>query len=224
MVARLRAVGQVVVVGWGLVVVGTQGGPVARPGVVELSAVLTGRSTAPVPFDWLLLDIVSGAGLGTYLGIVGSVALAVGSAIRRSGGRAPRLRPWARRGTAARWMALVAGVCGIGIAVAPAGSLAAGGGAHHCDPPTLTGLPMPDLPVAGTGPGALVRSVRGRSALVRPGDTLWWIAAGRLPERATDARIAMAVDRWYDRNRSVLGPDPDLIFPGTRLEQPGGTR
>jgi hypothetical protein len=73
---------------------------------------------------------------------------------------------------------------------------------------------MPALPAAGiTAPDRPV---------VVPGDCLWQIAADRLPAPATDVRVAAAVDRWYARNRAVIGPDPDLILPGTRLEQPGG--
>lgn len=50
---------------------------------------------------------------------------------------------------------------------------------------------------------------------VRPGDTLWAIAARRgaidLPE---------AVRAWHQANRAVIGPDPDLILPGQYLRQP----
>jgi hypothetical protein len=224
MVRRLAAVGRASIIGLLLMAVGMLGGPVVTPGVVELSALVAGRSTAPVPFDRLLLDVVSAAGLGGYLGLVGSVALAVALTVPTARRRpSPRLPVRAGGGAAVRWMALVAGVCGIGIAVTPVGSLAAGGrGAHHDDPPTLTGLPMPGLPAAGATPSAHRHAPAG-PVLVRPGDTLWQIAADRLPDTASDGRITNAVNRWYDRNRSVIGPDADLIFPGTRLEPPGGT-
>ena len=56
---------------------------------------------------------------------------------------------------------------------------------------------------------------------VRPGDTLWGIAAAHL---APAARSAAGVDRYWRRvyraNRAALGPDPDLIHPGTRLVVP----
>jgi hypothetical protein len=56
---------------------------------------------------------------------------------------------------------------------------------------------------------------------VRPGDTLWGIAAAHLPPAP---RSAAAVDRYWRRiyraNRATLGPDPDLIHPGTRLVVP----
>jgi LysM domain len=56
---------------------------------------------------------------------------------------------------------------------------------------------------------------------VRPGDTLWGIAAAHLPP---SARSLAAIDRYWRRvygaNRAVVGPDPDLIHPGTRLLVP----
>jgi hypothetical protein len=55
---------------------------------------------------------------------------------------------------------------------------------------------------------------------VRPGECLWSIAAEALPPRASDARVAAAWPRWWRTNRSVVGPDPDLIRPGERLTQP----
>lgn len=51
------------------------------------------------------------------------------------------------------------------------------------------------------------------SYTVRPGDTLW------------DISIAHGLRTWktlYALNRSVVGPDPDLIFPGQVLRLPGG--
>jgi nucleoid-associated protein YgaU len=55
---------------------------------------------------------------------------------------------------------------------------------------------------------------------VRPGDSLWLVARQVLPEGASDA----AVDRTWRRiaacNADRLGPDPDLIFPGTLLRVP----
>lgn len=55
---------------------------------------------------------------------------------------------------------------------------------------------------------------------VRPGDTLWDIAARGLPSGATAAAIARAWPRWYRANRQLIGPDPSLIRPGTRLRVP----
>lgn len=69
---------------------------------------------------------------------------------------------------------------------------------------------------AGTAP-----AVTG-SYVVRPGDSLWAIACRHL--RATtgsepdDARVEATWRAIYDANRSLIGPDPNLIHPGQRLE------
>jgi hypothetical protein len=221
MSGRLGAIARTTVVGSGLLVVGAVGRGVAGPRAVELLGLLTGRSPAPVPFDRLLLDVLGLVGVLAYLGVVGSVALTVGLAAAGSPVGRPPNRAAAR--TAVRWAALLTGLCGLGIAAAPAGSYASGPATTHdrhrpdVARSSLTGLPMPALPAAGITPPD-------RAVVVVRGDCLWHIAADRLPAPATDARVAAAVDRWYARNRAVIGPDPDLILPGTRLEQPGGPR
>jgi LysM domain len=56
---------------------------------------------------------------------------------------------------------------------------------------------------------------------VQVGDTLWDIAAAQLPPAE---RSAANIDRYwrqiYRANRPVIGADPDLIHPGTRLDVP----
>lgn len=59
-----------------------------------------------------------------------------------------------------------------------------------------------------------------RRAVVRPGDSLWSIAAAELGPDATDTRIAARWPRWYAANRHSIGADPDLIHPGQRLRTP----
>jgi LysM domain len=56
--------------------------------------------------------------------------------------------------------------------------------------------------------------------VVRPGDSLWAIATEYLPGRPSDAHTATAWPLWFRLNRARLGPDPDLIHPGTRLRVP----
>jgi hypothetical protein len=68
-------------------------------------------------------------------------------------------------------------------------------------------------PPAGPAPSRAV-------VVVRPGDSLWSIAAGALGPRPTNARVALAWPRWWSTNRAVIGPDPDLILPGQRLLAP----
>jgi hypothetical protein len=84
----------------------------------------------------------------------------------------------------------------------------------------LDGLPMPDRP-AGT---PLVARGRPRLTIVRPGDTLWQIAARHLGPAPTEAQVAADWPRWYAANRSVIGDDPGFITPGTVLQAPAGMR
>ncbi|WP_218220502.1 LysM peptidoglycan-binding domain-containing protein [Nesterenkonia sp. Act20] len=56
--------------------------------------------------------------------------------------------------------------------------------------------------------------------LVRPGDTLWDIAAEHLGSGATDGEVAESWPRWYETNRHTIGDDPALIQPGMVLLPP----
>ncbi|HET9658553.1 MAG TPA: LysM domain-containing protein, partial [Kineosporiaceae bacterium] len=56
--------------------------------------------------------------------------------------------------------------------------------------------------------------------VVRRGDCLWDLAARRLGPMATAAEIAAESHRWYQANRGVIGPDPDLLRPGQLLRPP----
>ncbi len=59
---------------------------------------------------------------------------------------------------------------------------------------------------------------------IRPGDSLWRIAQRALVDQQsgepTNADIARFWPRIYDANRSLIGADPNLIFPGQHLEIP----
>ena len=72
--------------------------------------------------------------------------------------------------------------------------------------PSYTGSPAPHDVPPQTG-----------TVVVRRGDCLWDIAARHLGRGAADAAIAEAWPRWYQTNRAVIGDDPDLLTPGTRL-------
>ncbi|MDR7086233.1 hypothetical protein J2X11_001072 [Aeromicrobium panaciterrae] len=76
----------------------------------------------------------------------------------------------------------------------------------------LDGLRLPDRPVTSAPSHP--------SVVVRPGDTLWTIAARSLPPEATNSVIATACARWYVTNRAVIGDDPNLIHPLQRLTPP----
>lgn len=113
--------------------------------------------------------------------------------------------------------AVLAGATGaLVIGPAHAGQVQGPQAPHH----VVDGLPLPDRPDAVgsahrmSAPAPVLR--------VRPGDTLWAIAARMLPQDATDAEIAHATGRWHDANRDVIGDDPDLIFPTQHLMPPTG--
>jgi hypothetical protein len=88
-------------------------------------------------------------------------------------------------------------------------------------PETAQTQPEPDDPraadQANLPPGA--QPTPG-AATVRPGDTLWSIAAATLPADSSDGAIAAAWPAWYAANRDAIGDDPSLIRPGQVLQPP----
>ena len=151
----------------------------------------------------------------------GSLWLAVATALTAigellgSGSLAARV---AVRVSPRAWRRLLGAALGGALVLAPAAT-----GATAPDPAgdtRVTGLRLPDRPV-----GAIPSPPGGSDATsavvrVRRGDTLWDIAASRLPAGADDAARAAACERWYAANRSAIGPDPDLLLPGTLLRSP----
>jgi nucleoid-associated protein YgaU len=84
--------------------------------------------------------------------------------------------------------------------------------------------PLP--PVVDTGP-LTARHVRtedtpgtGREVTVRPGDSLWSIAAAALGPFASDADIAREWPRLYAANRAAVGANPHFLRPGLVLVLP----
>lgn len=98
--------------------------------------------------------------------------------------------------------------------------------APQAQPPVAPGAqPSPGgpagLPRAGRPEAA--RAAAPTSVVVRPGDTLWDLAEQALAQddRPPTARqVAQSWPRWWAANREVIGPDPDLLHPGTRLSPP----
>ena len=89
-------------------------------------------------------------------------------------------------------------------------------------PPTPDWTPRPVRvlpPVSLTAPRP-PQAAEPAEVVVRRGDTLWDLAAARLAPDAEDAEIAAAWQAWWERNRLVIGPDPDLILPGQVLVVP----
>ncbi len=94
-----------------------------------------------------------------------------------------------------------------------------------------TGDP-PGTPDGADPPGAPERSSGSDEArpeggaprcrvVVAAGDSLWTIALGRLAATGTEPsedQVTAATARLYAANRGVVGPDPDLVRPGQRLD------
>lgn len=76
-------------------------------------------------------------------------------------------------------------------------------------------LPMPDRPVEG--------APQRWGVVVRPGDSLWWIAAQELGPGATESQVSSRWPQWYRANRDQIGADPDFILPGIVLRAPTGS-
>ncbi len=93
-----------------------------------------------------------------------------------------------------------------------------GGCRSSCDI-RVDGLPLPDLPAREQ---ALPE--QRPWVVVRPGDCLWTIARRGLDRGASNADVARSVQAWYAANAATIGPDPDLIFPGTHLNKPEDSR
>jgi len=86
-------------------------------------------------------------------------------------------------------------------------------------PSVLAGLAFPELPGAAVGTASAPPQLR----TVRRGDSLWRIARDELAPSAPDSAVCGEVAAIYAANRALIGPDPDLILPGTQLTLPGGT-
>ena len=121
-----------------------------------------------------------------------------------------------RSGAVRRLVLAACGVAAVGLLVAPAADAAPG----HRDPDVLTGLPLPERAVGRAHAPAHDTEDTEDTAVVRRGDTLWSLAAAELGPGASAAAVT---DRWrqvYQRNRAVVGADPDLIRPGQLLRLP----
>jgi hypothetical protein len=209
---------------------------VASAVMTAVAAVLTALGTAPLAAAHMLRaapDVASTAGpeavvlaavslaawlawgwgaLGLTLTAATALPGVVGAAARRT---SRVLLPASLRSGAA--VALGIGLLvatPVGAHAAPASTVSASGTVP--DWPRGVGqdeLPVPDWPEVAAE----------RPHVVAPGDCLWDIAAGRLRqagEPASDAGVAAAVESWWQTNRRVIGPDPDLIHPGQVLHPP----
>lgn len=184
---------------------------------------------AQIADDWTLDHLV--ADVGSALLLVASTCLAVLIGLSATASlalnRAPALAAACSTVTPARCRRLVAVLLGLGLASPLTVLGMATADDHHPEcrvacrtHPALGGLRLPDLPVTPTrrptGNGSAQRIV------VRSGDSLWRITERRSPVGASAAQIAELTNRLYVLNRTTIGDDPDLIFPGMTLHAPEG--
>ncbi|WGX95272.1 LysM peptidoglycan-binding domain-containing protein [Nocardioides sp. L-11A] len=180
-------------------------GALAAPAVRRLA-------TTPGPsFADLLVQACAAVALvaGVALWVL---ATDVASGVLRSGGVPPgrAVGPVRRLLLAAYGVAVLAGTAPASAEV-PTGPDAPTGAA------VLDGLPLPDRPLdrpardGGPDPAVVV---------VRPGDSLWSIAAHHLGPGASPSDLASYWQRVQALNAAALGPDPDLIHPGQSLRLP----
>jgi nucleoid-associated protein YgaU len=79
---------------------------------------------------------------------------------------------------------------------------------------------QPGVHLVASAPGPLAGIDQDDVVAVRPGDSLWTLAARHLGPGATAAQVADAWPRWWAANRDVVGDDPDLLRPGQLLRPP----
>jgi hypothetical protein len=205
----------------GVVLVGLLASVVAAlPWARSALAFVAQLRSGPPPGGWTLSAFVVGG--ATCIATVSVATLALsGMATVLAGPQAAgkialaRLAPLGYR-------RLVLAACGCAIALPVAST--PGEAAEHDRPaatapdfPSLAGLPLPDLPVTGT-------HVSPRTVRIMVGDSLWEIAERLAGASTPPAEIAADVAQLHALNRQLIGPDPDLILPGTELTTPGGNR
>lgn len=179
----------------------------AVPPLVSFRAELGGTAVPPLQ-EWVAAG--SGAALvlcAAWLALIG-LACALEAATGGAPGPLTRVVPFVVRRTV---------LLGCGVAVGTA-SVTVPASSHEkarvpVSPPpahALVGLPLPDRQ-----PGAAPATYT-----VRPGDSLWSVAAARLPHGSAEHVIDATWRRLYAVNRGVIGEDPDLLLPGATLLLP----
>jgi hypothetical protein len=130
--------------------------------------------------------------------------------------------PPQRRGLPSAYRRLVLGACGLALSAGVTAPALATPGPIHLDPRPATAATTTSHQVARAPMQAPPAARAAREIVVRHGDSLWHLAAERLPRDASDATITHTWKRLYAANSSLIGTDPDHIEPGQHLEQPQG--
>ncbi|HEY8717904.1 LysM peptidoglycan-binding domain-containing protein [Pengzhenrongella sp.] len=200
------------------------GGLVRVDQVIELGVLVAGATIA----WWLAAGLAAATVCATARGLGGrwaagerfvarhapvvvgrALALAIGAGVGLASGVIPAGAEPADPPADLGWVATQAGDGGAGAQTPLSGASGAPQGAPpgaaHVAPPGAASV----APPGATG-----------SVTVRPGDSLWAIAADHLPADASATDIAAEWPRWYESSRAVVGGDPDHIQPGQSLTAP----
>lgn len=201
-----------------------------------LRAVTAGPGPADLPLETLLVALCAVLLLGCAGWLLGLTAVTLAAHAARviaPGSRTvqavvdgvDRLSPRVVRRlvTASLGATLTAGVAAPALAGPPPADPAGVAG--------LAGLRLPDrslgtaLSVAVPRTVALPHPAHASPAdhltlVVAPGDSLWTLAARLVPGAAGQRGVARAWVALEQANARRIGPDPDLILPGTRLVVP----
>ena len=213
---------------------------------VMAGALAAGQRTADTAGPEAL--VLSAAGIAAWAvwswGALG-LALTAASALPGVLGGAARVAlhvalPAGARRSAALALGLGLGVAGPLLAPAALPSPLSTAAAASWVPPTAAGPAVdrtaspsgpvvPDWPAPpshGPAPDWPPATAEAQARLVVGGDCLWYIASERLlavhGRSATDGEVAAATEAWWRANAAVIGPDPDLLFPGQVLAPPEG--
>jgi hypothetical protein len=180
----------------------------------RLSAVVVAPSALDrLPLDVALVDLAALALLACALWLWAATTVVVAEVLRHPKVVSER----APRGVPAGVRRVVLTACGVALVGGLAQPSYAGGPHVHRGPghgSALSGLPLPDR-------AAVPPLAEHRRVLVHRGDTLWSLAERDLPAGSPAALVSARWHAIYAANRSLIGPDPDLIAPGQRLRLPG---
>ena len=179
----------------------------AVPPLVSFRAELGGTTVPPLQ-EW----VAAGSGAALVLCAAWLALIGLACALEAATGRAPGPLTLVVPSVVRRTVLL-----GCGVAVGTAGVTVPAASHEQAPVPVspppahaLVGLPVPDRQ-----PGAAPATYT-----VRPGDSLWSVAARRLPHGSSDHAVDATWRRVYAVNREVIGEDPDLLLPGTTLRFP----
>lgn len=202
----------------------------ALAGPVAVVAAATSRWALGLPavqeatFAMLLTELAAWTVTGCCLWALVLLIAAATESLTRGRVAATRVVPCPDR---LRRVVLAAVGAAVVCAVASPAQAEEGGSAHrtsHRASYGASGGSAGRLPVPARPDGVLRAAVpdatdKHRRVVVREGESLWRLAAARLPG-AEDSAVQAAVAATYRANRHLIGPDPDLIQPGQRLVLP----